>query len=101
MPRRLLPVSRVAADEDTVLLESAVGSPAAEDPLAALRYAPPPAIEEELIAGLRAEGRSTSREEALATLRSLSEPDTRKLPPRLRPKTTKHKGITRDRKSVV
>lgn len=69
-----------------------------EDPLAHLHYAPPPVIEADLIAGLRAEQSTTSREEALAALRnlaSLAEPDPRTLPPRLRPKTTKHKGITR------
>lgn len=95
MPRRHTPVSHVAADEGTALLADTVAAPAPDDPLASLRYAPPPAIEEELIAGLRAERKSASRDEALATLRSMAEPDTRKLPPRLRPKTTKHKGITR------
>lgn len=95
MPRRDTAVSPRAADERALLLEAAVGAPPADDPMAALRYAPPPEIEEALLAGLRAEQRSTSREEALATLRGLAEPDTRKLPPRLRPKTTRHKGVTR------
>ena len=66
-----------------------------DDPIAALRYAPPPQIEEELIASLRSERPTMTRAEAEATLRGMAEPDTRKLPPRLRPKTTKHKGITR------
>lgn len=96
MPRRDTAVSQGAANEGAPLLEAAVGAPPADDPMASLRYAPPPEIEEALIAGLRAERSSSpSRDEALATLRSLAEPDTRKLPPRLRPKTTKHKGITR------
>ncbi|GAB4434919.1 MAG: AP2/ERF family transcription factor [Chloroflexi bacterium OHK40] len=71
-------------------------SPApADDPLAALRYTPPPPIEEALIASLRAEQPALTRAQAEATLRSFPEPDARKLPPRLRPKTTRHKGITR------
>lgn len=94
MPRRHTSVSNVAADEDTALLEDAVGAPT-DDPMASLRYAPPPTIEEGLLAGLRAEQKTTSREEALAALRGMAEPDARTLPPRLRPKTTKHKGITR------
>ncbi len=95
MPRRHSSVALPGADEGTLLFEAAVGAAPPEDHMAALRYAPPPEIEAELIASLRAEQKSSSREEALATLRSLAEPDTRKLPPRLRPKTTKHKGITR------
>ncbi len=95
MPRRLASTANATADEGTVLLEAAVGGPAQADPMASLRYAPPPEIEEALIAGLRAEQKTASRAEALAALRGVAEPDTRKLPPRLRPKTTKHKGITR------
>lgn len=94
MPRRHPTVPQAAPEENTLLMEAA-GAPAMEDPMAALRYTPPPAIEEELLAGLRAEQPSLTREEALSALRSLAEPDPRKLPPRLRPKTTKHKGITR------
>jgi hypothetical protein len=65
------------------------------DPLASLRYAPPPEVEAELLASLRAERATLTRAEAEAALRGAVEVDTRKLPPRLRPKTTKHKGITR------
>ncbi|HMQ32943.1 MAG TPA: AP2/ERF family transcription factor [Chloroflexaceae bacterium] len=95
MPRRHTPTADAAADERTALIEDAVGAPSAADPMAALRYTPPPAVEEELLATLRSEKQAASREEALATLRGLAEPDPRSLPPRLRPKTTKHKGITR------
>lgn len=95
MPRHYASVSHDAGADESGLLENAVGLPAPDDPMAILRYAPPPEVESSLLADLRAEQKHTSREEALATLRSLAEPDTRKLPPRLRPKTTKHKGITR------
>lgn len=70
-------------------------TPATDDPMAALRYAPPPTIEEELIASLRAEQPSAERDAALAALRATAMPDPKLLPVRLRPKTTKHKGITR------
>jgi hypothetical protein len=70
------------------------GAPA-NDPMAALRYAPPPMVEEDLLASLRAETPVMTRADAEAALRRLAEPDPRTLPPRLRPKTTKHKGITR------
>ena len=70
-------------------------APATHDPLAALRYEPPPTIEEELVASLRVENPGMTRDEALAALRSPDPVDTKKLPARLRPKTTKHKGITR------
>lgn len=66
-----------------------------DDPMAALRYAPPPTIEDELIESLRSEQPGLSREEALAALRGPVTIDTKNLPARLRPKTTKHKGITR------
>jgi hypothetical protein len=75
--------------------EAQVGEPAPEDPMAHLRYAPPPVIAEDLIARLRAEQPLSSREDALAALQTMVEPDPRKLPPRLRPKTTRYKGITR------
>lgn len=65
------------------------------DPLAALRYEPPPSVEEELLASLRAENPRLNRDEALDALRAMAMPDTKQLPVRLRPKTTKHKGITR------
>ncbi len=67
----------------------------ADDTMASLRYMPPPAIEEALLASLRSERPSLTRAEAGVALRHMAEPDTRTLPPRLRPKTTKHKGITR------
>ncbi len=67
----------------------------ADDPMAALRYEPPPSVEEELIASLRAEHPRISHTEALDALRAMAMPDTKHLPVRLRPKTTKHKGITR------
>ncbi len=66
-----------------------------DDHLAALRYEPPPLVAEEMLASLRAERNTSSQEEALAALRATAEPDTKSLPARLRPKTTKHKGITR------
>lgn len=95
MPRRPSSVPGAATDEGTVLLENAVEARVPEDPMAPLRYAPPPEIEAELIASLRSGQKDASQAETLATLRSMAEPDPRKLPPRLRPKTTKHKGITR------
>ncbi len=95
MPRRRTPIAESPAEESTALLEAPDGTPPADDPLAALRYTPPPAIEEGLLASLRSEQRADGRAEALAALRGLGEPDPRSLPPRLRPKTTKHKGITR------
>jgi hypothetical protein len=69
------------------------GAPA-NDPMAALRYAPPPMVEEDLLASLRAETPVMTRADAEAALRRLAEPDPRTLPPRLRPKTTKHKGAS-------
>jgi hypothetical protein len=94
MPRQAI----AAPFADEALPEARHDDPSGADPLAHLHYAPPPVIEAEQIAGLRAEQSTTSREEALAALRglaSLAEPDPRSLPPRLRPKTTRHKGITR------
>lgn len=67
----------------------------ADDHMAALRYEAPPMIGEDLLASLRAERSSSSRDEALAALRATAMPDPKTLPARLRPKTTKHKGITR------
>jgi hypothetical protein len=67
----------------------------ADDHLAALRYEAPPLIPEEALASLRAERSTSSRDEALAALRATAMPDPKTLPARLRPKTTKHKGITR------
>jgi hypothetical protein len=66
-----------------------------DDHLAALRYEPPPVIAEEMLASLRAEHSTRSRDEALAALRATAMPDPKTIPARLRPKTTKHKGITR------
>lgn len=68
------------------------------DHLAVLRYEAPPLIGEDMLASLRAErntSNTTSRDEALAALRATAMPDPKTLPARLRPKTTKHKGITR------
>jgi hypothetical protein len=70
-------------------------APLADDPLAALRYQAPPAIEPLALHSLRAELHSAGRDEALAALRATALPDPKTLPVRLRPKTTKHKGITR------
>ncbi|WP_129627701.1 AP2/ERF family transcription factor [Candidatus Oscillochloris fontis] len=66
-----------------------------DDHLAALRYEPPPLVAEEMLASLRAERNTTSQDEALAALRATATPDPKSIPVRLRPKTTKHKGITR------
>lgn len=71
------------------------GAPAMEDSLAALRYAPPPTVEHDILDSLRSEKTGMSRDEALALLRASAHPDPKTLPARLRPKTTKHKGITR------
>gem|GEM_PF-642311 len=81
--------------EDASEHSPAPRAPAMHDPLAALRYEPPPTIEDELVASLRAENPGLSRADALAALRGPDPVDTKKLPARLRPKTTKHKGITR------
>jgi hypothetical protein len=80
---------------DDVSDDRARAAEAAEDPMAALRYAAPPTIAEEALASLRAERSTASRDEALAALRATAMPDPKSLPARLRPKTTKHKGITR------
>ncbi|EFO79222.1 Pathogenesis-related transcriptional factor and ERF protein [Oscillochloris trichoides DG-6] len=66
-----------------------------DDHLAALRYEPPPLVADEMLASLLAERNTTSQDEALAALRATAMPDPKTLPVRLRPKTTKHKGITR------
>ncbi|MEI7768458.1 MAG: AP2/ERF family transcription factor [Chloroflexales bacterium] len=66
-----------------------------EDHLAALRYELPPVISKDALASLRAERSLSSRDEDLAALRASAVPDAKALPARLRPKTTKHKGITR------
>lgn len=81
------------ASDDAGAADTAAGT--THDPLAGLRYEPPPSIEEELVASLRASRPALSREEALAALRATTPADTKRLPARMRPKTTKHKGITR------
>ncbi len=95
MPRRNPPAHPSAPDARTDDHELTVSPDPANDPLSALRYSPPPEIEAELIAKLRAEHGSSARSEAEDALRAIAAADTRRLPPRLRPKTTRHKGITR------
>ncbi|WP_255604522.1 AP2 domain-containing protein [Oscillochloris sp. ZM17-4] len=68
---------------------------ATDDHMASLRYEAPPVIAEGALASLRAERSTGSRDETLAALRATALPDPKTLPVRLRPKTTKHKGITR------
>ncbi len=95
MSHRNLSVPNTAPDQCSLHGDGAAGASVADDPLAALRYTPPPEIGEEVIASLRTERSSPSRSEAEDALRTIAAVDTRSLPPRLRPKTTKHKGITR------
>jgi hypothetical protein len=68
--------------------------PSPEDPLANLRYEPPPMIEERALSFLRSEQPKVNQREALEAFRA-PEPDPKTLPVRLRPKTTRHKGVTR------
>lgn len=75
--------------------EAQPAAAAAEDPMAHLRYVPPPVIDTDLITRLRAEQPTASREENRAAMQAIAAPDPRSLPPRLRPKTTRYKGITR------
>lgn len=95
MPRRNPPAPPTAPDARTDNAEPMVKPVPSDDPLAVLRYSPPPEIEAELIARLRSEHGSSARSEAEDALRAIAAADTRRLPPRLRPKTTRHKGITR------
>lgn len=76
-------------------INTLVSHQVAEDHMAAFRYEAPPVITDEVLATLRAERNTSSRDEALAALRATAMPDPKSLPARLRPKTTKHKGITR------
>jgi hypothetical protein len=94
-PRRISSAPVIAPDDRSDAEKELAPAFDPNDPMAHLRYAPPPEIEEELIASLRSETPSMTRAEAEAALRRMAEPDTKSLPPRLRPKTTKHKGITR------
>lgn len=95
MPRRNPPAPPAAPDAHTDNPEPTASPVPSDDPLAALRYSPPPEIEAELIARLRSEHGAAVRSEAEDALRAIAAADTRRLPPRLRPKTTRHKGITR------
>lgn len=95
MSRRNLPAPHPAPDVCASDASPTFTPSFADDPLAALRYTPPPEIAEEHIASLRTGHPSPSRSEAEDALRAIAAADTRSLPPRLRPKTTKHKGITR------
>ncbi|MFV9506880.1 MAG: AP2/ERF family transcription factor [Oscillochloridaceae bacterium umkhey_bin13] len=95
MSRRQLRVPQTIAEQSTAHHQAVGTSVVIDDPMASLRYTPPPTLNSDLLVELRNEQPSLTREEALAALRGTPEVDTRKLPPRLRPKTTKHKGVTR------
>jgi hypothetical protein len=96
MQRRHPAVPPVEASGLELPLEQMTGEAVlTDDPMAALRYEPPPSVEKELIASLRAENPRLSHTEALDALRAMAMPNPKTLPVRLRPKTTKHKGITR------
>jgi len=58
--------------------------------MASLRYMPPPAIKEELLASLRSERPTLTLAEAEVALRHVAEADTRKLPPRLARRAREH-----------
>lgn len=96
MTRRHVRVPSAAVSRDVGRSEHpAAHESQLHDPLSGLRYEPPPVIEADLIESLRREQPELSQADALAVLRAETPVDNRSLPARLRPKTTKHKGVTR------
>ncbi|MCS6886766.1 MAG: AP2 domain-containing protein [Chloroflexus sp.] len=84
MPRRhAVRPANTPAIEPTTAAEEATTLPSTDDPLAVLRYEPLPDLDPEQARRLL----TTPAEQPVV--------ETKKLPARLRPKTTKHKGITR------
>jgi hypothetical protein len=85
--------SKSSAEMFTSAEEQSYRAPT-EDPLANLRYEPPPSVEDHALSVLRSERAQFSQREALDAFRAPA-PDPKTLPVRLRPKTTRHKGVTR------